>query len=48
MTDIFFFDAQIDNENSKKMKSNLEQIGSDYDQMKKENAQLTKNLKALS
>jgi hypothetical protein len=39
---------QIDTENSKKMKANLERIGSDYDQMRKENAQLTKNLKSLS
>lgn len=39
---------QIDSENSKKMKANLERIGADFDQMKKENAQLSKKLKALS
>lgn len=30
------------------MKANLERIGTDYDQMKRENSQLTKSLKALS
>lgn len=39
---------QIDTENSKKMKANLEKISADNNQMKKENAQLTKNLKAIS
>lgn len=41
-------EEQIDNENSKKMKANLERISADHDQMKKENSQLTKSLKALS
>lgn len=41
-------DLQIDTENSKKMKANLERIGTDHDQMKKENLQLTKSLKSLS
>ena len=39
---------QIDNENSKKMKANLERIGADFEQMRKENQQLTKRLKAIS
>ncbi len=38
---------QIDNENSKKMKANLERISVDHDQMKKENAQLARSLKGL-
>lgn len=41
-------EEQIDTENSKKMKANLERIGADHDEMKKENLQLTKSLKALS
>jgi len=40
--------CQIDNENSKKTKSNLARITADYGQMKQENAQLSKKLKSLS
>ncbi len=37
---------QIDNENAKKVKANLDRITADFDEMKKENSQLVAKLKA--
>jgi len=39
-------EEQIDTENSKKVKANLERINADYVQMKKENSQLVAQLKS--
>ncbi len=40
--------VQIDTENGKKVKANLDRISADFDEMKKENSQLIAKLKSRS